>query len=174
MATVEFKLVKRPPNIRRDVPRDLFVKHFSRAIAESTVQLRTDFVQQSPVGGTAILRNSWQTNGPDVDGNVIRGDVTSTVVQAGVVDQGAKPHTPPSGDSSGLRQWVNRKLRITDPTRASTVAFLISRKIKKQGLPKRKIFTNSFNDLNEFFDKAMKRAQNRIVSQLRRDEKGSS
>jgi hypothetical protein len=166
MATVEMRLVKRPKNIQNDIPQDIYVREYSRGIAESLVLMRGEFVQESPVGGTAVLRNSWQTNGPDVRGDVISGDVTSAVVQAIVVDQGAKPHTPPSGDSSGLKQWVTRKLRITDPTRASTVAFLISRKLKKTGLPKRKTFTNSFNDLKKDFDKAMVRAQKRMGDRL--------
>jgi len=164
--SVSMSLVKRPPNIRGNIPHNLFVLEYSTAIAESLVGLRNEFVQESPVGGTAVLKNSWVSDGPNVDGNVISGDVTSSVTQALVVDEGAKPHTPPSGDSSGLRQWVNRKLRITDPTKASTAAFLISRKIKSKGLPKRKVFSGSFADLEIEFDEAMHRAKNRLVKKL--------
>jgi len=160
------KLVLRPENIRGNIPHNIFVKEYSQAIAESVAILRDGLIQQSPVGGKGLLRESWQTTGPNVDGDTISGDVTSPVTQALVIDQGAKPHTPPSGDSSGLRQWVNRKLRITDPTKASTAAFLISRKIKQRGLPKRLIFTNEFNDLEIQFDEAMKRAKNRLVESL--------
>jgi hypothetical protein len=166
MSGTSFKLVKRPLNIQGAIPRNLFVREYSRAVAESLVDLRGDLVENSPVGGTANLKGSWISDGPNVDKTEISGNVSSSEIQALVIDQGAKPHTPPSGDSSGLRQWVNRRLRITDPTKASTAAFLISRKIKSKGLPKRGIFTARFKALEPNFDRIMERAKKRLVKFL--------
>lgn len=162
---VSMKLVQRPNNIQGNIPQEIFNEEYSRAISEAIVLLRGKLAERSPVGGTAGLTNSWVTDGPNVGNAKVSGEVSSPVDHAIVIDQGAKPHTPPSGDDSGLNQWVRRKLRLSG-TRASTAAFLISRSIKRRGLPKRRIFTDEFEDLENEFDEAMARAEKRSIERL--------
>jgi len=159
-------LDKRPQNIQGQIPFNIQIEEYSKAVAEGIVLIRGDFVQESPVGGTGILRNSWITEGPNFSGNTIKGEVVSSVIQAQVVDGGAKRHLPPHTEDSGLHQWVRRKLRITNRTRANNVAFLISRKIKRDGIKAKRTFVKSFESVKPQIDAMMERAKNRTVARL--------
>jgi len=165
-AKFSISLKDRPQNIRGQIPFNIQIQEYSRAVAEGIVLIRGDFVEKSPVGGTGILRNSWITNGPNVSGNTIKGEVVSSVIQAQVVDGGAKRHLPPHTEGSGLHQWVRRKLNITNRTRVNSVAFLISRKIKRDGIKAKRTFKISFGSIKPQIDATMERAKDRVVARL--------
>jgi len=81
------------------------------------------------------LRQSIQTSvtGTNAD---ITGRVFSPLAYAVPVEEGSRPHWPPPGP---ILLWVTRKLGKTG-AEARSVAFLVARKISRQGTPAFKFF----------------------------------
>jgi hypothetical protein len=93
------------------------------ALLEREVKIRT------PIGATKLLRGSIFA---EPRGNPVREVVVgSTSIYAPVVEAGRNPGKFPP--RAPLELWVRRKLGIAEPKQIKSVAFLIARKIAKQG-----------------------------------------
>ena len=62
------------------------------------------------------------------------------------VEVGTRPHFPPP---AALLGWVQKRLGITNDRQAREVAFLIARKIARQGTPGRFIFQRALEETEE-------------------------
>ena len=93
---------------------------------------------------TLLVQREWQENMPRVSGITAR-SITSDVAStpAGVlgivgssqpsaifIELGTKPHMPPS---EALQPWVKAVMGIRDPKELERVAFLVARKIAREG-----------------------------------------
>ncbi|WP_423458030.1 hypothetical protein [Ottowia sp. VDI28] len=107
-----------------------------------------EVLQATMTEATLLTQREWQENLPRVTGltaNSITSDIAST--PAGVlgivsssqpsavfIELGTKPHMPPV---AALVPWVKAVLGIRDPKEAESTAFLVARKIAREGTPAR-------------------------------------
>jgi hypothetical protein len=118
---------------------------FARGLREAPA--RTDEVLQAAMTeATLLLQREWQENLPRVSGltaNSITSDVASTPMgvlgivgssqpSALFVELGTRPHMPPV---AAIEPWVRAVLGITDPKEVKSAAFLVARKIAREGTP---------------------------------------
>ncbi len=73
------------------------------------------------------LKNSWKAEKTDY-GAVVFSDCP----YAGIIEMGARPHPVSREGQEGIAEWAVRKLGV-DEKEAKTVAFLICRKIAREG-----------------------------------------
>ncbi len=93
------------------------------ALLEREVKIRT------PLGATKLLRGSIFS---EPRGNPVREVVVgSTSIYAPMVEVGRNPGKFPP--RAPLELWVRRKLGIADPKEIKSVAFLVARKISREG-----------------------------------------
>ena len=108
------------------------------------------------------LRNGVQNEiqGQAVD---LTGRVFNPLLHALPVETGAKPHWPPA---AALEGWVKRKLGISDPREAKSVAFLVARAIARRGTKAVEMFARGFTAaeprVRARFDEALKRIAERL------------
>ncbi len=85
---------------------------------------RTDEMGITDMGG---LKNSWKAERTE-NGAMVFSDCP----YAGIVELGARPHPVSIEGQEAIAQWAVRKLGV-DPKEAKSVAFLICRKIAREG-----------------------------------------
>lgn len=73
------------------------------------------------------LKNSWKAEKTE-DGAIVFTDCP----YAGIIELGARPHPVSVEGQAAIAEWAVRKLGV-DPKEAKSVAFLISRKIAREG-----------------------------------------
>lgn len=73
------------------------------------------------------LKSSWRAERTS-DGAIVYSDCP----YAGIVELGARPHPVSVEGQQAIAEWAIRKLGV-DPAKAASVAFLICRKIAKEG-----------------------------------------
>ena len=166
---VQMNLVDLPKALKGDASQEIIREELVKATAENLIDLRNSFSKGSPTG-LGILRNSWIIEKPKAKGKFVIGNVSSSVVQALIVDQGARPHFPPvsgvGGGESALAPWIRRKLGVSDPDEIEQIAFKISRKFKKSGIKKRRIFSNIFKKKTPSIAARLEVAKERIIKRL--------
>ncbi len=105
-------------------------------------------LQEAMTEATLLMRREWQENLPRASGLTaasITSDVASTPAGVlGVVgssqpsalflELGTGPHMPPV---QALEPWVKAVLGVRDPKEIKSVAFLVARKIAREGTPAR-------------------------------------
>ncbi len=153
------------PDLPREFERsaEIVREEAERAAALAGVELRNALVSASPVGGTALLRNSWVSARPEARAGIVEISVASTAAHALPVEEGARPHFPPP---LALGQWIRRKLGITDPTRARRAAFRIGRAIARRGLPVRRVFARAVEAVAPGIDRLFELMADRIQDRL--------
>lgn len=118
---------------------DAFRRGLSAAPAYTQQQLEAAMTE-----ATLLVQREWQEGVPRVSGmtaNSITRDVASTPVgvigivgssqpSAIFIELGTKPHMPPS---EALQPWVKAVMGIRDPKELERVAFLVARKIAREG-----------------------------------------
>ncbi|WP_374354638.1 hypothetical protein [Limnohabitans sp.] len=105
-------------------------------------------LQEAMTEATLLMRREWQENLPRASGLTaasITSDVASTPAGVlGVVgssqpsafflELGTGPHMPPV---QALEPWVKAVLGVRDPKEIKSVAFMVARKIAREGTPAR-------------------------------------
>ena len=93
-------------------------------------------LQEAMTEATLLVQREWQENLPRVSGLTARSitsDVASTPAGVlGVVELGTRPHMPPV---AAIEPWVKAVLGISEPKEVKRVAFLVARKIAREGTP---------------------------------------
>lgn len=126
---------------------------------------------------TLLVQREWQDGLPKVSGltaQSITSDVAST--PAGVlgivgssqpsalfVEVGTKPHMPPV---AALVPWVKAVLGISEPKEARSVAFLIARKIAREGTPAKRPMGKAVEATEGQVVAMFERAADRIAARL--------
>jgi hypothetical protein len=85
--------------------------------------------EASPVGATNTFRASWAS---EYDANSLTATTFNAVEYALPIELGRKPAFIPI---EPLQLWVKRKLGVTDEKEARGIAFAISKKAAKVGVP---------------------------------------
>jgi hypothetical protein len=101
---------------------------------------------------TGLLRNSIQSEGPELTLGETEARVVSQVFHGKLMDEGREPG-PVSKEGIGrIAQWASRK-GIDDPERA---AFAIAKKIRRRGIrPKQRFMTDTIESLRGPLEKRM-------------------
>lgn len=159
--SIRFAVPDLPPELQ-DVALKIRAESV-RAASEGAVMLRGRMVEASPVGGTALLRNSWEVDPPLAEAKAVTAGTRTTAVQAIIVDEGARPHFPPP---RALSQWVRRKLGIVEPQDLRRTSFRIGRAIKRRGLPARRVLSRAFEAARPEIDRIFDQMQARVAQAL--------
>lgn len=162
---IQVKLGKTPQALDPNFVTSVINREITRGVAESLVITRNEMVKESPTG-IGILKNSWVTDGPNVLGKTVVGRVSSSEVQALVIDEGAKPHFPPIGREPALAPWIRRKLGITDPKKVRGIALKIGKKFSRRGIPAKRTFSTAFLKVTPIIVLRIKSSVDRIVERL--------
>ena len=134
------------------------------AMIGSLVLLHGQIVGRTPVGATGNLRGSivWsRTPAPNAVG-----EVTTPLRYGEVVERGRRPgKMPPTDPMESLELWVIRKLGINPPA-SRGVAFVIARKIAKDGTRAAGMFAKglaaSKSEINRLWKEAPEKAKRKI------------
>ncbi len=135
-------------------------RELTAAMHASTQMFRGLIIPATPVGVSGMLRGgtaaevSTSAGAFSIEGRVFNPSAYGLPVELG---RGAGKRQPPS---SALELWVRRKLGVPD-NRVKSVAFLIARKIGRQGTKAVEMFTKAFasgkGQANAYFDRAASR-----------------
>jgi hypothetical protein len=115
-----------------------------RAMMDITVDYFEQLVvKYTPVGATAALRGSISHVITGDPATVLEGRNVHGMLYGDVVEVGRKPGKMPP--ASALELWVTRKLGISGDE-ATSVAWLIARKIGKRGTKGARMFEKAFKE----------------------------
>lgn len=103
-------------------------------------------LQEAMTEATLLVQREWQENLPRVSGLTARsitsdvastpagvlGVVSSSQPNALFLELGTRPHMPPV---AAIEPWVKAVLGISEPKEVKRVAFLVARKIAREGTP---------------------------------------
>ena len=103
-------------------------------------------LQEAMTEATLLVQREWQENLPRVSGLTARsitsdvastpagvlGVVSSSQPSALFLELGTRPHMPPV---AAIEPWVKAVLGIREPKEVKRVAFLVARKIAREGTP---------------------------------------
>ncbi|WP_306553396.1 hypothetical protein [Acidovorax sp.] len=103
-------------------------------------------LQEAMTEATLLVQREWQENLPRVSGLTARsitsdvastpagvlGVVSSSQPNALFLELGTRPHMPPV---AAIEPWVKAVLGIREPKEVKRVAFLVARKIAREGTP---------------------------------------
>lgn len=140
-------------------------REITAAMHASTQMFRGLIIPATPVGVSGILRGgtaaavSTSANAYSIEGRVFNPSAYGLPVELG---RGAGKRQPPS---SALELWVRRKLGVPE-NRVKSVAFLVARKIGRQGTKAVEMFTKAFAQGKATADRYFDRAASRIASEL--------
>lgn len=124
-----------------------------------------DLQRNSPVGSTGLLKKSWEISGASIFQNEIQCSITNNAPNALNRLEGRKPGRPPP--STALEEWVKFKFRISGK-QLKSVAFLVARKIGKEGTQRSKRNFKEFDPVtgqpvkNSAIDRALTRIEKKL------------
>lgn len=132
------------------------------AVTEADLLLLRGVQERTPTA-TGLLRSSEHNVETVVEPFGVEGLVGSPLNYAQPVDLGTRPHFPPV---AALMDWVKLKLGITDEKEARSVAFLVARKISKEGTKGAEMFGQAFAAMEPQVRQIFDMAQQRIGARL--------
>ena len=126
---------------------------------------------------TLLVQREWMENMPRVSGLTARsitsdvastptgvlGVVASSAPNALFLELGTRPHMPPV---AAIEPWVRAVLGIREPKEAKRVAFLVARKIAREGTPAREPLGKAIAVTEAQVLMMFERAADRIVQNL--------
>ena len=124
-----------------------------------------DLQRNSPVGVTQELKNSWEISGASIQQGEVICSITNTASNALNRLEGRKPGRQPP--SSALEEWVSKKLGVSGK-RLKSVAFLVARKIGREGTQSSKRNFKQFDPVtgqpvkNSAIDRALTRIEKKL------------
>lgn len=148
-------------------------KAFPQVITDATISKVTEAVKylermiktdpDFPRGAGPLHLISTIGSDVSASGETVTGIVGTPAKYAEPVEYGTKPHFPPL---EPLQYWVEKKLGLPEKE-AKSVAFLIARKISKEGTEGAHMFEDAWTEhkdkveqiLNEISDEVMRRIQ---------------
>jgi len=117
---------------------------------------RSLLVKRTPVGISGHMKGAWK---------IVRQAPTSKVLielindapYAAIVEYGARPHPVSIEGQAAIALWAQRKLGLTE-AKAKGVAFLIARKIRKEGQAPTYFIRDSLPEIRKFAQQEILRA----------------
>ena len=144
---------------------DIVADEFEAALLLSTGMLHSEIVDNTPVGASGGS-GAGLSGSINYDVNRSVGEVTGVVGTANPyavpVEMGTRPHFPPLAP---IREWVEARLGVS-ADEVDSVAFLIARKISREGTQGQFMFRNAFQRLTPNIEATMRSALGRVVQRL--------
>lgn len=137
-------------------------RHTRIAITKGLMLLQREIAEATPTGANQLLRKSIIAQPVQVSESGLIGVVGTSLNYAVPVEIGTRPHFPPLAP---LQDWVVAKLGI-EKKRAKSVAFLIARKISKQGTKGAFMFRDTFKRLQPTINGYFSQARQAIIAEL--------
>jgi hypothetical protein len=106
-------------------------------------------VDKAPTGATFNLRGSIVSELHGSPATRVQ-EVSSSVAYAPIQEVGRRPGRRPP--ASALLVWVTRKLQVA-PDQAPSVAFLVARKIGREGTTGYRFFEQAFEQASPYFER---------------------
>lgn len=136
-------------------------QELTAAVAEADLLIEREIKDAWPTASG--LSRSSITHVETVAGLHVEGFVGSTLNYVQPVDLGTRPHFPPV---EALIDWVRTKLGVASDKQARGIAFLIARKIARQGTKGAHVFDEALERLTPQLERIFGAAQARIASRL--------
>ena len=136
-------------------------KHLRIATHKSTALLLREVVEATPTGAHQLLRKSIFQD-VQVSESGFLGVVGTASPYAIPVELGTRPHFPPI---EPLKDWVVAKLGV-DVAHAGSVAYLIARKISRQGTEGAFMFRDTMNRQQATINSYFLQARQDIVAEM--------
>lgn len=130
----------------------------------ATLDLTEAVVPLTPAN-FGLLRDAWgrEVTAPMTSDVAVLGRVFNPSDYAPPVEYGSVPHWPPR---EPIQAWVESKLGVTDEAEARRVAFLVARKISKDGTPAFRMLATGWEQTLEKMKKRYSDAFERIVKRV--------
>lgn len=172
-------------------PAEIVRPPLARAIESSVIQIQSEVIKEintpalgrrSPAFVTGALIQSISTEGPDIRGDVIEGKVFTNVKHGPVLEDGARPHTPPL---KRIEFWASKNADLLDPTKARPVkgkgriskakrrqneirrfAFAVQQKLRRIGLQGIGMFERGLDASRNFIDRRFAQAEREVAEAL--------
>jgi hypothetical protein len=113
-----------------------------RAFESALLDIADEYQRNSPVGATGLLKSSWDVNvttTPTSISGIISNTAPASKFRGLGRDAGRFPPLEP------LKDWVLAKGLASEPKKAKRIAFLIGRKIAREGTNRFKTNNNPFS-----------------------------
>ena len=141
------------------------MRELEAAVTEADVLLQREVIDgeamQKAKASGLLAQSIFHTE--EVSQNRVLGLVSTPLAYALPVEIGTKPHFPPL---EPLIDWVKVKLNISGEKEARGVAFLIARKISRQGTKGQRPFGQAFDANQEQVAAIFARAGERIAAAI--------
>ncbi len=114
----------------------MVIEELTAATYQAEMLLEREVKELTPVGvgGAGGLRGNIHSSAPEVLSDTVIGMVGSSLSYAEPVELGTKPHPVSEAGVMAIEDWVRHKLGIGDKE-ARSVAYLVARKIRREGTP---------------------------------------
>ena len=118
------------------------------AYIDSLLEATQEFQENSPVGATRDLKNSWDVTAPrresvtfDINASIVNYSASAINRIAGR-GAGKMPFIGEAGGREGILPWVIAKGIELDPKKARAISFAIAKKIEREGTERYKAKDN--------------------------------
>lgn len=111
------------------------------ACQQSALLLQREWMERMPRGATGLTAGSIQTDAKETATGAM-GMVGSTQPAVAFVELGTRPHMPPY---KALVPWVRAVLGVQEPRELERTAYLVARKIAREGTPAQHPMQHAFD-----------------------------
>lgn len=132
------------------------------ATSEATLLLQGQWQENMPVGANGLTRRSVISDVFTTPAGVL-GVVGSSQPSALFVELGTRPHMPPV---AAMVPWVKAVLGISEPKEVQRVAYLVARKIAREGTPAQRPMGRAVDDHEGQVLAMYERAAGRVAAHL--------
>ena len=140
-------------------------KEYRGAMTDSIYKLENEIAKNTPVGVTGILRAGIQ-------GRVVSpyrgrvGVVGAAAKYGDIRERGRRPGPVSREGQESIALWVKRKLQIRNEKELKSVAYLVTRKIRKKGYKGAFMFKNAEKKLRGWVIRRFEIATKRLETQV--------
>lgn len=106
---------------------------------------RNLLASRTPLGVTSQMKRSWDTKKPSKKST----NIENSAPYAGVVEEGARPHSVSAEGKASIALWARRKLGATDQE-AQQIAEGVAWKLRKQGQKPTYFVRDSLDEIRTF------------------------
>lgn len=176
-----------PPGLEEGEVERAFDEIYFRCLESVAILTRNTMTLTTPFGGTGNTGDSWQLVNVTKTGDKYIAGATTNNVAALVIEDGAKPHRPPS---ARLETWVRRGLPrvatpfiplpgggrrdadLSDPDDVAAIAIKISDAIAARGLPRpgvsTGVFSKAFDSLGQEITRILNDCSDEVARRIAR------
>lgn len=143
---------------------DIVREEMLAAVTEADELLLREVTDRTPDNVIGHLKDSYVTREQPLEHGAI-GIVGTPKPYAAYVELGTKPHAINGLGVQSIEDWVRAKLRVPEKE-VRSVAYLVSRKIRREGTKPVGMFSKAWEEQEEAVQGIFRRARDRIAVRL--------